>query len=99
MKTGSKEKKSFLKIFAPLELSSQNGYATPKTPMECMLLEIHLYIQVVFIVDCAPPQCKRTHEENLWHPFIYSHVIVNGKWRSLLLVRWPFFSMKAECSL
>ena len=32
MKTGSKGEKSFLKNFAPLELSSQNGYATPKTP-------------------------------------------------------------------
>ena len=26
MKNGSKGKKKFLKIFAPLELSSQNGY-------------------------------------------------------------------------
>ena len=64
MKTGSKEKKSFLKIFAPLELSSQNGYAASKTPVECVLLEIRLYMQTVFIVDCAPPQCKRTPEEN-----------------------------------
>ncbi|RVW25340.1 Tropinone reductase-like [Vitis vinifera] len=48
-------------------------------------VEIHLCMQAVFIVDCASPQCKRTHEENPWHPFIYSHVIVNGKWRSLIL--------------
>ena len=60
-------------------------------------VEIHLCMQAVFIVDCAFPQCKRTHEENPWHPFIYSHVIVNGKWRSLILVCWPFFSMKVDC--
>ena len=60
-------------------------------------VEIHLCMQAVFIVDCASPQCKRTHEENPWHPFIYSHVIVNGKWRSLILVCWPFFSMKVDC--
>ena len=60
-------------------------------------VEIHLCMQAVFIVDCASPQCKHTHEENPWHPFIYSHVIVNGKWRSLILVRWPFFSMKVDC--
>ena len=54
-------------------------------------VEIHLCMQAVFIVDCASPQ------ENPWHPFIYSHVIVNGKWRSLILVCWPFFSMKVDC--
>ena len=80
------------------------GVVSKSKGVDCFLLkivahvEIHLCMQVVFILDCASPQCKRTHEENLWHYFIYSHVIVNGKWKSLILVRWLFFSMKVDYS-
>ena len=54
-------------------------------------VKIPLCMQAVFIADCASPQRKHTHGENPWNPFIYRHVFVNGKWKSLLLVRWPFF--------
>ena len=36
-KLAARKKKGFLKIFAPLELSSQNGYAAPKTLVESVL--------------------------------------------------------------